>query len=70
MAHVSVINDSSEFLDLMGDILRSVGHQMTGFQAVDVTIEEIVRSQPDVNEMCELVQTLLRQPPEFRKTAS
>jgi len=30
MAHVTVINDSSEFLQRMRDLLASLGHQMTG----------------------------------------
>jgi hypothetical protein len=34
MARVSVINDSSDFLDFMRELLTSLGHEMTGFRAV------------------------------------
>jgi CheY-like chemotaxis protein len=46
MARVSVIDDSSEFLDVMRELLTSLGHQMTGFEAVDASIEEVVKSRP------------------------
>jgi hypothetical protein len=32
MARVTVINDSSDFLDLMRDLIGSLGHHMTGFE--------------------------------------
>jgi CheY-like chemotaxis protein len=48
MARVSVINDSPEFIGLMGDLLESLGHVMTGFTAVEASIEEVVRSSPDL----------------------
>ena len=48
MARVSVINDSSHFLELMHDLLDSLGHQMTGFTAVEASIEEVVQSQPEL----------------------
>jgi CheY-like chemotaxis protein len=48
MARVSVINDSSEFLQLMQDLLSSLGHNMTGFQAVDTAFEQVVASDPQL----------------------
>jgi CheY-like chemotaxis protein len=48
MARVSVINDSSEFLELMQDLLDSLGHQMTGFMAVEASIESVVDSKPEL----------------------
>jgi DNA-binding response OmpR family regulator len=48
MARVSVINDSEEFLDLMRDLLASLGHQMTGFKAVEASIEGVVDSEPEL----------------------
>ena len=46
MARVTVINDSPEFLKLMGDLLRELGHEMTGMLALETSIEEIVDSSP------------------------
>jgi CheY-like chemotaxis protein len=48
MARVTVINDSSEFLDLMRDLLVDLGHEMTGLQAVETSIDEVVSSHPDL----------------------
>ena len=48
MARVTVINDSPEFLDLMRDLLASLGHEMIGFEAVTSSIEQIVDSRPDL----------------------
>lgn len=48
MARVTVINHSSEFLELMRDLLALIGHEMTGFEAVAASIEEIVDSRPDL----------------------
>jgi CheY-like chemotaxis protein len=48
VARVSVIDDSEEFLDLMCDLLDSLGHQMTGFRAVEASIESVVDSQPEL----------------------
>lgn len=48
MARVTVINDSPEFLRLMRDILDDLGHRMTGFQAVETSIEDVVASQPQL----------------------
>jgi CheY-like chemotaxis protein len=43
-----VINDASEFLQLMRDILGDLGHEMVGFQAIEASIEEVVESNPDL----------------------
>jgi CheY-like chemotaxis protein len=48
VARVSVVDDSSDFLDLMRELIEDLGYQMTGFTAVKVSIEEIVDSQPDL----------------------
>ena len=48
MARVTVINDSEAFLALMREILLEAGHQMTGFQAVATSIEEVVDSRPQL----------------------
>jgi CheY-like chemotaxis protein len=48
MARVTVINDSTEFLRLMRDLLASLGHQMTGFQAVDIAFNQVVASDPEL----------------------
>jgi CheY-like chemotaxis protein len=48
MAHITVIDDSSEFIDLMRELLRSLGHRMTGLEAVHTSIEEVVRTKPDL----------------------
>ncbi len=48
MARVTVINDSSEFIDLMREVVTSLGHQMTGLLAIHTSIEDVVRSRPDL----------------------
>jgi DNA-binding response OmpR family regulator len=48
MARVTVINDSSEFLDLMRDVLTELGHSMVGMEAVEASIEEVVDSEPQL----------------------
>jgi CheY-like chemotaxis protein len=48
MARVTVINDSSDFLDLMRDLIVDLGHAMTGFQAIETSIHDVVESQPDL----------------------
>ncbi len=48
MARVTVVNDSSDFLDLMREILTSEGHQMSGHEAVKVSMEEIVDTDPQL----------------------
>jgi DNA-binding response OmpR family regulator len=48
MARVTVVNDSPEFLGMMQDVLASLGHQMTGFEAIETSIEEIVDTKPEL----------------------
>jgi CheY-like chemotaxis protein len=48
MARGTVINDSSEFLELMRDLLTSLHHEMTGFVAVEASIDEVVDSKPEL----------------------
>jgi CheY-like chemotaxis protein len=48
MARVTVIDDSSEFLNLMRDLLTLLDHEMTGFMAVEASIEEVVASKPEL----------------------
>ena len=48
MARVTVINDSSQFLDLMRELLADLGHEMVGFEAVKISIEEVVDSRPEL----------------------
>ena len=48
MARVTVVDDSSDFLDLMRDLLDTLGHEMVGFEAVTASIEQLVRSRPDL----------------------
>ena len=48
MARVTVINDSSEFLDLMRDILTELGHEMVGMEAVEASIEQVVNTEPQL----------------------
>jgi DNA-binding NtrC family response regulator len=48
MARVTVINDSSQFLDLMRELLAELGHDMVGLEAVKTSIEEIVASRPEL----------------------
>ena len=48
MARVTVINDSPQFLALMDDLLTTLGHQMTGYQAVATGFEQIIASEPEL----------------------
>jgi CheY-like chemotaxis protein len=48
MARVTVINDSSEFIELMRDLLTGLGHEITPFMAVEASIEEVVESKPQL----------------------
>jgi DNA-binding response OmpR family regulator len=48
MARVTVVDDSSDFLDLMDEILKSLGHQMTGLQAVGTSITDLSDSNPEL----------------------
>lgn len=46
MARITVINDSSEFLALMDELITDIGHTMTGFEAISVSLAEVVASDP------------------------
>lgn len=48
MARVTVVDDSSDFLDLMRDLLDMLGHEMAGFEAVTASIEHLAHSRPDL----------------------
>jgi CheY-like chemotaxis protein len=48
MARVTVINDSLAFLALMDDLLGAMDHEMTGFDAVTASLDEVVASRPDL----------------------
>jgi CheY-like chemotaxis protein len=48
MARITVINDSSEFLSVMDQVIGAMGHHMTGFHAVHAALEDVVATQPDV----------------------
>ena len=48
MARITVIDDSSEFLDLMRELIAVLGHQMTGMAAVTSTIVEVVDTEPEL----------------------
>jgi len=47
MARVTVINDSSDFLSLMREVITELGHEITGMEAVGTNIEDVVHSRPD-----------------------
>jgi DNA-binding response OmpR family regulator len=48
MGRVTVINDSSEFLDLMQEVLLEAGHRMIGFQAIATSLQDVLDSQPQL----------------------
>jgi CheY-like chemotaxis protein len=48
MGRVTVINDSTEFLDLMREVLLEAGHRMTGFQAIATSLQDVLDSQPQL----------------------
>jgi two-component system sensor histidine kinase ChiS len=48
MARITVVNDSPEFLELMREVIDSLGHKMTGLLAVHTSIEEVVETRPDL----------------------
>jgi CheY-like chemotaxis protein len=48
MARITVINDSPEFLSLMNELISTIGHEMTGFEAVSVSLDEVVASEPEL----------------------
>ena len=48
MSRITVINDSPEFLGLMKDLTFRIGHEMIGFEAVSVSLAEVVASEPEL----------------------
>lgn len=49
MARVTVVNDYPEFIETMYAILDGVGgHQVAGFNGEETTLEQIVRSDPEL----------------------
>ena len=48
MARITVINDSSDFLELMRELIDELGHDMTGLVAVKASIHEVVDTEPDL----------------------
>ena len=46
MARITVIDDSSDFLDLMRDLIDELGHHMTGMAPATSTIHEVVDTEP------------------------
>lgn len=48
MARITVINDSTEFLGVMDDLIGAMGHHMTGFHALHAALDDVVATQPDV----------------------
>jgi DNA-binding NtrC family response regulator len=48
MARISVIDDSTEFLQLMQELLAGNGHHVTAFPTVEASIESMVASNPDL----------------------
>jgi CheY-like chemotaxis protein len=48
VSHVTVIDDSSEFLQLMDEIIGGLGHTMTLLEAVKTSFEEVIATEPDL----------------------
>ena len=48
MARITVINDSPDFLALMHEVITDLGHEMSGLEAIETSIEEVVRTRPDL----------------------
>ena len=48
MARITVIDDSSDFLELMRELVDELGHDMTGMLAVTSTIHEVVDTEPEL----------------------
>ena len=48
MARITVVNDYPDFLETMHDILASDGHEVTGFDGDETTIDDIAGSRPEV----------------------
>jgi CheY-like chemotaxis protein len=48
MARVTVVNDSTDFLELMEVVLKELGHKPTGVEAQQVSIEDVARTKPEL----------------------
>jgi CheY-like chemotaxis protein len=48
VSRVTVVNDSTDFLDLMRELIDDLGHDMTGLVAVKSTIHEVVDTEPEL----------------------
>ncbi len=49
MARITVVDDYPDFLDLMKGILAELsGHQVTGFDSSELTVDDVVQSRPDL----------------------
>jgi CheY-like chemotaxis protein len=46
VARVTVVNDSPDFIDMMGELLKSLGHEMVGLRAVGTSITDLTDSKP------------------------
>jgi DNA-binding NtrC family response regulator len=49
MARITVVNDYPEFVELMTGILDEMaGHEVTGFDASEATVDELAETRPDL----------------------
>jgi CheY-like chemotaxis protein len=48
LSRVTVIDDSSDFLELMRQVLYELDHEMIGLRGVRSSVEEVVATRPDV----------------------
>ena len=48
MARITVINDSSEFLAVMDELIGAMGHHMTGFHALHAALDDVVATMPEL----------------------
>ena len=49
MARITVVNDYPDFVELMTSILdEMVGHEVTGFDASEVTLHDLVETRPQL----------------------
>jgi FixJ family two-component response regulator len=49
MARITVVNEYPDFVDLMTSILdEMVGHEVAGFDASEVTLDDLVETRPEL----------------------
>jgi CheY-like chemotaxis protein len=48
VARITVVNDSEEFLAVMRDVFDTLGHAPTVLNSVDVTVEDVASSRPQL----------------------